>query len=377
MNKRDYYEVLGVDRSADKTELRRAFRKLAQQYHPDVNRAENADAKFKEINEAYQILSDDQKRAAYNRFGHAGVSGVGGPNVDFSGGFGDLSSIFEDIFGGFGGVNGMGGRARGNLPQRGADLRVDVKLTFEEAAFGTERELEIPRREACEHCNGTGAEPPTSPVRCSTCNGAGEVQRRQQSALFGTVITASPCPACSGAGEVIPSPCEVCRGKKRVEVTRKLNVKLPAGVDESTRIRLAGEGEVGQYGGPSGNLFVVVSVEPHSIFVREGDDVLLDLPISMAQAALGAEVDIPLIDGAIDTLEIPAGTQSGRTFRKRSQGVPHLQRGGRGDLIVTARVVTPTKLTEQQKDIFRALAQSFNDESTEPSKGLLDRIFGG
>ncbi len=380
MDKRDYYEVLGVARGADKSDLKRAFRKLAQQYHPDINKTAEAEGKFKEINEAYQILSDDQQRAAYDRFGHAGVRGASQGGFDFNGGFGDLSSIFEEIFGagvaggGFAGTTGFGGRTRRSAAQRGADLRVDVTLSFEEAAFGTDRELEIPRRESCDRCDGTGAEPPTSPVRCSTCSGTGEVQRRQQSALFGAVITAVRCPTCNGAGEVIPSPCEKCDGSKRVEVTRTLNVKIPAGVDDGTRIRLAGEGEAGTRGGPTGNLYVVISVERHPIFIREEFDVHLELPINVAQAALGAEVDVPLIDGEIDKVDIPAGTQTGRTFRKRGQGIPRLQRGGRGDLIITARVLTPTTLTDEQRTLFRQLAETFDDHSTEPQKGLLDRF---
>lgn len=374
MSKRDYYETLGVDRNADLNTIKKAFRKLAQQYHPDVNKTAEAETAFKEINEAYQVLSDDQKRAAYDRFGHAGVAGAAGGGAgygDFSG-FGDLGSIFEDLFG-FGA--GGGTRTR-RQPRRGADLRADVTLTFEEAAFGTERDLEVPRMESCEHCKGSGAEPPTSPVTCSTCNGSGEVQRRQQSPLFGTIVTATPCPTCNGTGEVIPSPCTKCNGRKRVRMTRKLNVKIPAGVDEGTRIRLPGEGEAGQLGGPPGNLYVVVAVEPHPIFVRDGVDLHLELPINIAQAALGATVKIPTLDGEIDDIDIPPGTQSGKTFRKRGLGIPRLQRSGRGDLIVTTRVVTPTKLNDEQKTLLRQLAKTFGDETTEAQKGFFDRIFG-
>ncbi len=373
MSKRDYYEILDIDRSADKATIKRAFRRLAQQYHPDVNKAPEAEANFKEINEAYQVLNDDQKRAAYDRFGHAGLEGAGGFGNDFSGGFSDLGSIFEDLFGGFGG----GGSSRSRRqPRRGADLRADMRLTFEEAAFGAERELEVPRMEVCQHCDGSGAEPPTEPVVCSTCNGSGEVQRRQQSPLFGTVVTSSPCPTCGGTGELIPSPCTVCRGRKRTRVTRKLNVRIPPGVDEGTRIRLAGEGEAGQLGGPPGNLYVVVTVEPHSIFVRDAFDIHMELPINMAQAALGAVVDVPTIDGEIETLEIPAGTQTGKTFRKRGLGVPRLQRSGRGDMHITVRVMTPSKLNTEQKELFRQLAESFGNDTPEHQKGFFDRIFG-
>ncbi len=321
MDKRDYYEVLGVPRNADKDQIKKSFRKLAQQYHPDVNKTPEAESRFKEINEAYQVLNDDQKRAAYDRFGHAGVQG----NAGFGdmGGFGDLGSIFEELFGGFGRSSGAANRRQ---PRRGADLRADVRISFEEAAFGIDRELEIPRMESCDHCHGSGAEPPTNPVVCATCNGAGEVRRRQQSPLFGAVVTATTCPTCGGTGEVIPSPCSKCSGRKYIRVVRKLNVKIPPGVDEGTRIRLVGEGEAGQMGGPAGNLYVVVAVDPHPIFVRDGSNLLLELPVNIAQAALGATVKIPTLDGEIEELEVPAGTQTGVQFRKRGLGVPHLQR---------------------------------------------------
>jgi len=365
---------LDVERNADKATLKKAFRRLAQQYHPDVNNSPEAEATFKEINEAYQVLNDDQKRAAYDRFGHDGLQGMGGFN-DFSGGFGDLGSIFEDLFGAFGG--GGGGTRSRRQPRRGADLRADIVLTFEEAAFGTDRELEIPRMEACDRCNGGGAEPGTTPVTCTTCGGSGEVQRRQQSPLFGTIVTSSTCPSCNGSGELISSPCRKCNGRKRVRVTRKLNVKIPAGVDEGTRIRLAGEGEMGQLGGPPGNLFVVVSVESHSIFVRDGFDIHLEYPLNMAQAALGATVKVPTLDGEQIELDIPSGTQTGKTFRKRGMGIPRLQRSGRGDMIIMARVITPTKLNAEQKDLLQQLAKTFGDENVENQKGFFDRIFGG
>lgn len=376
MSKRDYYEVLGVERSADKDTIKKAFRKLAQKYHPDVNRSDEAEGAFKEINEAYQVLSDDQKRAAYDRFGHAGVQGAAGASDfgGFSGGFGDFGSIFEELFSGFGGAQSASRSRR--QPRRGADLRADIKLTFEEAAFGTERELEIPRHEPCDRCSGSGAEPPTHPVTCSTCNGSGEVQRRQQSPLFGAVVTASTCPSCGGAGEVIPSPCKKCGGQKRVRVTRKLSVNIPAGVDEGTRIRLAGEGEVGSLGGPTGNLYVVVTIEPHAIFVRNEFDLHMDLAINVAQATLGATVKIPTLDGKSETLEIPPGTQNGRTFRKRGLGIPRLQRTGRGDQIITVRVLVPTELTTQQKELFRELAKTFGDEIPHQNKSFFDRLFG-
>lgn len=376
MSKRDYYEVLGVDRSADKAALKKAFRKLAQQYHPDVSSEPDAEAKFKEVNEAYQVLNDDQKRAAYDRFGHAATGPGGGGFTDFgAGGFGDLGSIFEEIFGGFGGAAG-GGRARRNAPRRGADLRADVRISFEEAAFGCERELEIPRMEMCDRCHGEGAEPGTSPVRCTTCGGAGEVQRRQQSPLFGTVVTASTCPSCNGAGETITSPCGKCNGAKRVRVNRKISVNIPAGVDDGTRIRLTGEGEAGLLGGPAGNLYVVIGVETHPIFVRQDFDIHMELPINIAQAALGATLRIPTLDGDEDVVDIPPGTQTGKVFRKRNLGVPRLQRSGRGDMLITARVVVPTNLNGEQKELLRQLAATFGDEHVEPNRSFFDRLFG-
>ena len=376
MDKRDYYEVLGVARTADKDTLKKAFRKLAQQYHPDVNKTPEAEARFKEINEAYQVLSDDQKRGAYDRYGHAGLQGAaGGYNPDM-GGFGDLGSIFEELFGGLGRTGGAGGAANRRQPRRGADLRADIRIPFEEAAFGGDRELEIPRMEACDRCKATGAEPPTQPVSCHTCNGTGEVKRRQQSPLFGTVITATPCSACGGTGEVIPSPCTKCAGRKYIRVTRKLNVKIPAGVDEGTRIRLVGEGEAGQMGGPPGNLYVVVSVDDHAVFVRNQSDLLLELPINVAQAALGATLRIPTLEGGQDEIELPPGTQTGAQFRKRGLGVPHLQRNGRGDMLINVRVVVPAKLSVEQKELFRQLAKTFGDGPPEQPKGFFDRIFG-
>lgn len=372
MSKQDYYEVLGVDRGADKDTVRKAFRKLAQKYHPDVNRSPEAEVKFKEINEAYQVLSDDQKRAAYDRFGHDGLQGgMGG--ADFSGGFGDFGSIFEEIFGGMGGASTRSRRQ----PRSGSDLRVDVHLSFEEAVFGTEKELDIPRTELCERCEGTGAEPPTSPVVCSNCGGSGEVRRRQQSPLFGAVITATTCPSCGGSGEVIPSPCTRCNGGKRVRVSRKIKVNIPAGVDTGTRIRLAGEGEAGHLGGPPGNLYVVVDVEAHPFFVRDQADIHLEFPVNVAQAALGATVQIPTLEGEQEDLEIPPGTQNGRVIRKRGLGVPRLQRSGRGDMLVTVRVVTPTNLSAEQKRLLRELAKTFDDDTIETNKSFFDRIFGG
>ena len=366
--KRDYYEVLGIERGADEGTLKRAFRKLAQQFHPDVNRQEDAESKFKEINEAYQVLSDPQKRAVYDRFGHSGLGGAGGFG-DFSQGFGDLGSIFEEVF-------GFGGMGRGNrrAPRRGADLRVDIELSFEEAAFGAQQEIEVPRMEDCDYCQGSGAEPGTTPKRCPTCGGSGEVKRRQQSPLFGTVITATACPACHGEGEVVSSACSQCSGRKRMQVSRKIKVNVPAGVDKGTRIRLAGEGEAGMLGGPRGNLYVVINVVEHPLFTRDEFDIHMDLPVSIVQATLGSTVVIPTLEGGTISLDIPDGTQTGKSFRKAGLGIPRLQRSGRGDMIVTVRLVTPTDLSDEQEVLFRQLAESLGDDVHAPRRGFLDRI---
>lgn len=361
--KRDYYEVLGVSRDASAEEIRKAYRRLARQYHPDVNKSPEAEARFKEINEAYEVLSDEEKRAAYDRYGHAG------PQV---GGFGDMggfADIFEDLFTGF----GMRTRAAQRGPRRGADLRLDLTITFEEAAFGTEKELEIPRLETCPRCDGSGAEPGTSPIRCPQCNGTGEVRRVQQT-ILGSFVNVTTCPRCGGEGEVITSPCSECHGQKRVQVTRKISVSIPAGVDDETRVRLEGQGEAGMYGGPPGNLYVVLHVQPHPYFQREDSDILLELPINIVQAALGDEVEVPTLDGP-QKLVIPPGTQHGKTFRLKGKGVPRLHRGGRGDQIVTVRVVIPTNLDEKQKQLLRELGKTLRKETIpQADKGFFGKV---
>ncbi|NOZ29335.1 MAG: molecular chaperone DnaJ [Chloroflexi bacterium] len=368
--KRDYYEVLGVSRNATQEEIKRAYRRLARRYHPDINKSPDAEARFKEINEAYQVLSDEEKRAVYDRFGHAATQGAGfGGFGDFAD-FGGFGSIFEDLFGGF----GMRTSAARRTPTRGADLRVDVRLTFEEAVFGCTKELEIPRSETCPHCGGSGAEPGTTPVRCPQCNGLGEIQRRQHNPLFGTIVTRTTCPRCEGTGEVVTTPCRECRGAKRVRRTRRIQVDIPAGVDDGTQIRLAGEGEAGLYGGPPGNLYVVLSVEPHPLFQRQDYDILLELPIDIVQAALGAEVDVPTLDGPVK-LKIPPGTQHGRVFRLKEKGVPYLRRRGRGDLLVSVRVVVPTELTEEQRQLLRKLGETLGTKNLNTeTRTVFDKI---
>lgn len=365
--KRDYYEVLGVARSASSDEIRSAYRKLARQYHPDVNKEAGAEASFKEINEAYEVLSNGEKRAAYDRFGHAGAQGGFG---GFSGGFGDFGSIFEDLF-------GMGGQTRQSQrgPRRGADLRVGVTLTFEEAVFGVDREVEVTRLEGCTHCFGSGAEPGTSPLRCPQCNGTGEVQRRQQS-IFGAILTSTTCSRCNGTGEVITTPCVECQGRKQVQATRRLNVAVPAGVDDGTQIRLAGEGNQGLAGGPAGNLYVALSVQPHAVFQRHDNDIVMELPINIAQAALGAEIEVPTLDGA-ETLVVPPGTQHGKVLRLRNKGVPHLRRSERrGDQLVVIKVAVPAHLTPKQKKLLEELGETLGTPKLGDERGFFDKLAG-
>ena len=353
MSKRDYYEVLGVPRNADENAIKSAYRKLARQYHPDVNKAPDAEERFKEVNEAYEVLSDADKRQAYDRFGHAatqGGFGVGGPGNPFSGmgGFGD---IFEEFFGGFGGARSA---ARG--PTRGDDLRYDLEITFQEAVFGAEKEIEIPRLEICPVCQGSGAEPGTKPIRCPQCNGTGEVRRAQQT-ILGQFVSVTPCPRCKGEREIVTTPCSNCHGQRRVTVMRRLAVSIPAGVDDGMRIRLSGEGEPGERGGPPGNLYVFLHVQPHPVFQRQENDILLELPINIVQAALGCEPDVPTLDGKVK-LTIPPGTQNGTVFRMRGKGVPILRSNRRGDQLVTVRVVVPDKLNDKQRKLLQELGDT-------------------
>src|SRR5215216_3791551 len=357
--KRDYYEVLGVSRNASQEEIKKAFRRLARQYHPDVNKESGADGMFKEVNEANEVLSDPEKRAMYDRFGHSGVSG--------SPGFDPFGGIFEAFFGG-----AANQRQSQRGPQRGSDLRYTLSITFEEAIFGVEKEIEFRRLEGCPACRGSGAEPRTDPVRCPKCGGLGEI--RQRAPIF-NMVTVTTCDQCRGAGTVIAIPCKECRGEGRVRQSRKLTVKIPAGVDGSSQIRITGEGESGPRGGPHGNLYVVLDVQPHQFFVREGNDVLLELPLNIAQATLGTEIDVPTVDGD-ERLRIPAGTQTGATFRLRSKGVPFLRGNGRGDQVVVTRVVVPTRLNEQQRKLFQELERSLEPEQigTSQDAGFFGRL---
>jgi len=347
MSKRDYYEVLGVDKGADEKEIKKAYRRVAMKFHPDRNPDDpEADHKFKEATEAYEVLMDPQKRGAYDRYGHAGVDpGMGGGAGGFGGG--SFSDIFGDVFGDIFG----GGRARGG-PQRGSDLRYTLDITLEDAVRGTSVEIRVPKLEACDTCDGTGAKPGTRPQNCTTCGGLGQV--RMQQGLFQVQQT---CPSCGGQGQIISDPCRDCHGQGRVEKTRKLSVKVPPGVDTGDRIRLTGEGEAGLKGGPSGDLFVQISVKQHSIFERDGKHLYCEIPITFVDAALGGELEVPTLDGRVK-LKIPAETQTGKLFRLRGKGVKPVRGGAVGDLLCRAVVETPVNLTKRQRELLEELAET-------------------
>ncbi|WP_091220569.1 molecular chaperone DnaJ [Paenibacillus sp. BC26] len=343
-DKRDYYEVLGVGKDAGEDEIKKAYRKMARQYHPDVNKAADAEDKFKEVKEAYDVLSDDGKRATYDRHGHVDPNqGFGGGAGDFGGGFGD---IFDMFFGG-----GGGGRRDPNAPQRGNDLQYTMTIEFKEAVFGKETEITIPRTETCDTCVGSGAKPGTKPETCSVCRGTGQ-QEVVQNTPFGRMVNRRACSNCNGAGKIVKEKCTTCHGAGKVKKQRKINVKIPAGVDEGAQIRLSGEGEGGFRGGPSGDLYIVIRVKPHDFFERENDDIYCEVPLTFAQAALGDEIEIPTLTEKVK-LKIPAGTQTGTYFRLKGKGVPRLRGYGQGDQHVKVTVVTPTALNEEQKELLR------------------------
>jgi len=366
VSKADYYEVLGVSRDASEQELKSAYRKLALKYHPDRNPGDHAaEEKFKEASEAYQVLCDADKRAAYDRFGHAGVSG-GGP-----GGFGgfsgavDLGDIFGDLFGE---MFNMGGQQRAARQMRGDDLRYDLTIDFHEAVFGTEKEIRIRRLEACETCKGAGSKSGRGPTTCPQCNGRGQVRYQQ-----GFFSVARTCSVCAGRGSIVSDPCDTCRGETRVTKEIKLTVKVPAGVEEGTRIRYGGEGDVGRSNGQSGDLYIVLAIRAHDFFHREGQNLHCVIPISFPQAALGAEIEIEGVDGQV-LLKIPEGIQSGKEIRVRGKGVPYLNEKGRGDLIVKVIVQIPKKLSKAQRDLITELGKSMSVENKPTSPGLLDKM---
>lgn len=367
--KQDYYDVLGVARNAGADELKKAFRRLAMRFHPDRNQEAGAEAKFKEVNEAYEVLSDPEKRAMYDRFGHAATQGgADGFARGFEGfGFGGLGDIFDAFFGG-----AQSRTQRG--PARGADARRSLTLAFEEAVFGAEKEFEVQSAELCSVCNGLRAEPGTEPERCTQCGGSGEVRRTQQS-IFGQFVNVAMCDRCRGEGRVVTHPCKNCRGVGREKRRRKLSVKIPAGVDDGSQMRLSGEGEIGSHGGPRGNLYLQLHVKPHEVFRRDDDDLILDLDLNFAQVGLGDEVDVPTIDGQPHALRIPAGTQTGETFVVRDMGVPHLRGGGRGDMIVHVNVVTPKNTTKEQKELLKQLAASMGTPvKPQEDRGIMGKL---
>jgi molecular chaperone DnaJ len=362
--------VLGVTRTASEQEIKSAYRKLAMQYHPDRNPGDDsAEEKFKECSEAYAVLIDRDKRSAYDRFGHAAVNGAGAGAGGFGfdpSAFGDFSDIFGDIFGEmFGGGAGRGGRR--SRAQRGADLREDLELSFEEAVFGMTTQVRVRRHETCDQCKGSGMAPGKAATTCTTCSGRGQVRYQQ-----GFFSIARTCPACHGSGQLISDPCSKCRGEGRVPHDRMIDVKVPAGVEDGTRIRYAGQGEAGAHGGPAGDLYVVLHVKEHKFFEREGNDIYFTVPISFVQAALGAEITIPTLEGE-QSLKIPEGTQSGTTFRVRGKGVPVLNSHGKGDLFVKVKVQTPTKLTKRQRELLQELEGTIKVDNR-PDRGLLSKV---
>ncbi len=375
MAKRDYYEVLGVSKSADEKEIKSAFRKLAKQYHPDLNPDnKEAEAKFKEVNEAYEVLSDAEKKAKYDQFGHAAFD----QNQGFGGGgasYGDFGDIFGDIFGDFfGGGSGFGGggRAQRTGPKAGSDLKIKLDITFEEAAFGTKKEIKINRVEKCHVCEGSGAKKGSSKKTCTTCSGTGQMRTIQRTA-FGQFASTKPCTTCNGTGEVIEDPCSACHGTGKEQKSRKLSINIPAGVDSGSVIPLRGEGNHGERGGPAGDLYVYLNVREHEIFERDGNDVWGEIPISFTQATLGAFIEVPTLEGKVK-YEIPEGTQPGTVFRLKNKGVKHLRGSGKGDQYVRVKVEVPKKLTEKQRSLLQEFAKEMGESKDRPEKGFFGKV---
>ena len=370
MAKRDFYDVLGVSRGASAEELKKAYRQKAKELHPDRNADNpNAEAQFKEVNEAYDVLKDADKKAAYDRFGHAafdgGMGGGGGPRGGFSGN-GDFASafsdVFEDLFGDFMGGRGGGGGGARSRAQRGSDLRYNLRISLEEAFKGVQKTINVPASVTCDSCHGTGAEGGAEPVTCPTCSGMGKVRAQQ-----GFFTVERTCPTCTGMGQMVKTPCKVCGGAGRTEKDRALSVNIPAGVETGTRIRLAGEGEAGLRGGPSGDLYIFIEVKEHPIFQRDGVHLFFRVPVPMTTAALGGEVEVPTIDGGRSRVKVPAGSQTGKQMRLRSKGMPALRGGGVGDLMIELAVETPVNLTARQKELlreFEKLSEENNPEAT-------------
>lgn len=381
--KRDYYEVLGVNKNATDDELKKAYRKLAKKYHPDANQdnKEEAEAKFKEVNEAYENLSDPQKRKMYDQFGHAGAQGFGGAGGPFGGqggyysyngsgfdGFGDLGDIFSSIFGGgFGGGRGSSSKKQG--PRKGADLNIRLDISFEQAFSGVEKEIIVTRDEECNLCHGTGAKPGTSPIKCPTCHGTGQVTQVQNT-ILGQMQTTRTCNECHGTGEVISDPCGNCNGKGTVRKQPKIKVKIPAGIDDNQTVVLRGEGEPGKKGGPKGDLYITVRIKRHSLYTRKGNNVFCEIPITITQATLGAELEIPMVDGSKEKYKIPEGTQTGTKFTIRNKGFKSINSSSIGDFIFTVIVQTPKRLTKDQRELLIQLAKTMNEQPPVKRRGL-------
>jgi molecular chaperone DnaJ len=368
--KRDYYEVLGVGREAGEADIKAAYRKLARQFHPDHHPDDpTAEDKFKEASEAYSVLSDPQKRAAFDRYGHAGLQGAAGQGGVNPEAFADFSDILGDFFGGqFGDLFGGGGGRRRNRAQRGEDVRYDLEVGFEDAVFGLNAEIQVPRMEPCEHCRATGAEPGSTASTCPTCHGRGEILYQQS-----FLSIRRTCSTCTGVGQIIRNPCSRCRGQAYQQVQRKLKINIPAGVDDGTRLRLANEGQPGANGGPNGDLFVFLKVKPHAFFERNENDLHCTIPLNIGQAALGADIDVPTLEGS-QKLKIPEGTQNGTKFKLRHQGVPNINGGGRGDLYVHVDVKVPTRLSREQRKLFEQLRDTLPVDNSPAEKGLFEKV---
>ena len=379
--KRDYYEVLGVDKNATQEELKKAYRKLAKKYHPDANpnNKKEAEIKFKEVNEAYENLSDPQKRRMYDQFGHNGPQGFGGGQGPFGqggyysyttsdfGDFGDLGDIFSSFFGG-----GFGGRTssrRQNGPRKGADLNLRMEITFEQSFLGVEKEITVTRNETCDTCHGTGAKPGTSPVKCSVCNGTGQVTAVQNT-ILGQMQTRRTCSACHGTGEVIKEPCETCKGKGTVRKQPKIKVKIPAGIADNQTVVLRGDGEPGEKGGTKGDLYITVKIKRHSIFSRNGNNVMCEVPITITQATLGADLEIPMVDGSKEIFRIPDGTQTGTKFTIKNKGFKPINSSNVGDFVFTVTVQTPKRLSKEQRELLTQLAKTMNEQPPIKKRGL-------
>jgi len=374
MSKRDFYDVLGVRRDASDQEIKSAFRRLAKKYHPDANRDDtDAEIRFKEVNTAYEVLKDPQKRAAYDQFGHAAVDGSMGHRGGAGGGFGpdfasSMSDIFDDLFGEFMGGRRGGGRGPSSR-ERGADLRYNMEITLSEAYTGKTAEIRVPTSVACETCSGSGAKPNTVPVSCPTCGGIGKVRASQ-----GYFTIERTCPSCQGRGEIIQDPCTSCGGAGRTSKERTLSVNIPAGVEDGTRIRLSGEGEAGLRGGPPGDLYIFLSIKPHAFFQRDGADIFCRVPISMTTAALGGQIEVPTVDGGVTRVRIPEGTQAGKQFRLKGKGMTILRSKATGDMYIQVEVETPKNLTRRQRELLEEFAAQSGDDTSPESHGFFARV---